>query len=65
MFYNNIISNNIVSNYDNTIIIWTIAFHITSEVLLLMRFFLSGFPSRPIPLKNNEKADQICSSTGK
>jgi len=26
-----------------------------------MRFFLSGFPRRPIPLKNNEEADQMCS----
>jgi len=30
-----------------------------------MRFFLSGFPRRPIPLKNNEEADQICGLTGK
>jgi len=30
-----------------------------------MRLFFSGFPSRPIPLKNNEEADQICSLTEK
>jgi len=30
-----------------------------------MRFFLSGFPRRPISLKNNEEAAQICGLTGK